>query len=146
MEVNSYDRKPMIDRHILSFRAGPFVGVQRDIKFTIADHVTNEVSYFLSFEGQIKDVTVEFDRLKLDIDKTQQLLAKGKVSALNYHINCLSMKDGFLLVDSDLGVLIQFSIKNGILDVCGEAFTEQDAQLQMDLRSMIVDKQTRVSN
>lgn len=136
-----------IDRHMLSFKGSPFVNVQRDIKFVAGGQTVNELSYYLNYEGQIKEVFFRLDDLNVQLDVMREKIAKGKGSARNYEISLLTKDDGAtVLIDFEFEILIEFKLENGVLDAAGELFSDQDAQFQLNLKALKSDNALRVSN
>ncbi|MAI07540.1 MAG: hypothetical protein CMF61_01140 [Magnetococcales bacterium] len=137
----------VIDRHMLSFKGSPFVNVQRDIKFVAGGQTVNELSYYLNYEGQIKEVFFYLDDLNIQLDVIREKIANGKGSARNYEISLITKDDGAtVLIDFEFEILIEFKVENGVLDAADERFSDQDAQFQLNLKMLRADNALRVSN
>ena len=137
----------VIDRHMLSFKGSPFVTVQRDIKFVAGGQTVNELSYYLNYEGQIKEVFFYLDDLNIQLDVIREKIANGKGSARNYEISLITKDDGAtVLIDFEFEILIEFKVENGVLDAADERFSDQDAQFQLNLKMLRADNALRVSN
>lgn len=136
-----------IDRHILSFKGSPFVNVQRDIKFSAGGQTVHELSYYLSYEGQIKEVLFNLDDLNVSLDEIREKIAKGKANARNYEVSLMTNENGStFIIDFEFEVLIEFKLQTGVLNAVGEKFSDQDPQLKLDLKALRADKSLRVSN
>ena len=137
----------VIDRHMLSFKGSPFVNVQRDIKFVSGGQTVNELSYYLNYEGQIKEVFFHLDDLNIQLDVIREKVANGKGNARNYEISLITKDDGAtVIIDFEFEILIEFKVENGVLDAADERFSDQDAQFQLNLKMLRTDSALRVSN
>ena len=137
----------VIDRHMLSFKGSPFVNVQRDIKFVAGGQTVNELSYYLNYEGQIKEVFFHLDDLNIQLDVIREKVANGKGNARNYEISLITKDDGAtVIIDFEFEILIEFKVENGVLDAADERFSDQDAQFQLNLKMLRTDSALRVSN
>ena len=131
---------------MLSFKGSPFVSVQRDIKFVAGNQIVNELSYYLSYEGQLKEVLFDMDNLNVNFDDIRAKIAAGKGNPRNYEISSMTKDDGAtVLIDFECEILIEFKIENGVLNAVGERFADQDPQLQLNLKPLRGDTSLRVS-
>lgn len=136
-----------IDRHVLSFKGSPFVNVQRDVKFVAGSQIVNQLSYYFSYEGQIKEIVFDMDSLNVDFNAVKERIANGKGNAQNYEISKMTADDGStVIMDFEFGLLMQFKIEQGVLNCGGETFANQEPQMQLDLKAFRIDTSLRVSN
>lgn len=135
-----------LDRHILSFKGSPFVAVQRDVKFVVGGECVNQLSYFLTYNGQIKEILFNLNDLTLDVENLKEKLVKGKVSARNFEISLITTGDSTAFIDYEFQILCQFKIQDGVLEVAGESIESQTAEFQLNLRAFRCDDSLRVSN
>jgi hypothetical protein len=135
-----------LDRHILSFKGSPFVSTQRDVKFVAGGENMSQLSYYFSFEGQIKEVVFDLNDLNIHFDAIKQKLVQGKMNARHFEISVMTLGDATVLIDFDFQVLCQFKINEGVLHTAGETFENQTAEFQLNLKALRQDSTLRVSN